>query len=706
MSRRTNATLERGATLRGMGWLVLAALATATLAYQLAVPNSYLPLVALLAGIGGRWLQSQVPGWRTPNWLVAPAVLGVIAYAAFETMRVGFDVWIFAHFMILLGAIKCFERRTARDDGQILIVSIFMILAAAVESNELFPGLLTIVYLFLVAIAAMRVQIDAVGDPQPDRAGSLASVSVGAFVAILAIGAVGFFVLPREFGESFRRQGPVAQRVTDFRETVELGTGGLISQNTREVMTVRARSLEGDESVEIGGAVLRLRGKTLDLYSERRWSRRPAANFEEDRAPLSPGLGSPVDRGQLGRRDARRIELDIIQFGGATQSETAFALWRPIRFDLERAPGAPVLRVDLRDLTMRLETESGGRSGYTVRSHIPHGPPEPLQTRVRVGDGVDPVIARFAAQALEAAGIDPDPATRPTADDYAAVVALTSWLRGSKGYSLEIAPAPPDRDATAWFLESADAGHCEYFASALALMCRAVGIRSRVVTGYLLTEFDESIEAYRVRRSHAHAWVEAEVGADDWREFDATPAASLASAEGPGVNPFMRWLSGLESAWLSGFVSFDSRSQRAFQGRFADAMQRMGMNRLPLLGADGPRVTLDRWIVVVVLLGATIGGLVWFRRRRRPSVARRHAEVERAMRLLERHWRSVGADRAQGMTLRAAARTTGPEQAVELAAAIEAFSFSHHAGSTETLERLRSAADRFRAASRTPHNAP
>lgn len=75
------------------------------------------------------------------------------------------------------------------------------------------------------------------------------------------------------------------------------------------------------------------------------------------------------------------------------------------------------------------------------------------------------------------------------------------------------------------FLLSDKRGHCEYFASAGALMLRRAGIPARVVSGYMLSEFDESERTWWARGSDAHAWV---VYWDDksssWRDFDATPA--------------------------------------------------------------------------------------------------------------------------------------------------------------------------------------
>lgn len=68
-------------------------------------------------------------------------------------------------------------------------------------------------------------------------------------------------------------------------------------------------------------------------------------------------------------------------------------------------------------------------------------------------------------------------------------------------------------------------GHCEYFASALALLARTVGVRTRVATGYRVVERNAYGDYWIVREKHAHAWVEAYVQGR-WETWDATPEAT------------------------------------------------------------------------------------------------------------------------------------------------------------------------------------
>ena len=74
------------------------------------------------------------------------------------------------------------------------------------------------------------------------------------------------------------------------------------------------------------------------------------------------------------------------------------------------------------------------------------------------------------------------------------------------------------------------AGHCEYFASATALLLRSLGVPSRYVVGYAVVEWNANLAMYTVRERHAHAWAEAWVNGR-WITVDTTPARWLGMEE-------------------------------------------------------------------------------------------------------------------------------------------------------------------------------
>lgn len=122
--------------------------------------------------------------------------------------------------------------------------------------------------------------------------------------------------------------------------------------------------------------------------------------------------------------------------------------------------------------------------------------------------------------------------------------ALTKYLAtsGLFKYSLELRRKDYNADPTVDFLLNTKQGHCERYASGLALMLRSVGIPSRVIKGFhhqepRESEDDEEVKVdgeYVVRQAQAHSWVQALVSEDGqwfWLNLDATPTAEVVKNE-------------------------------------------------------------------------------------------------------------------------------------------------------------------------------
>ena len=103
-------------------------------------------------------------------------------------------------------------------------------------------------------------------------------------------------------------------------------------------------------------------------------------------------------------------------------------------------------------------------------------------------------------------------------------------------------------------------GHCERFASALAILLRLKGIPSRVVVGFLPVENNELGNFYNVRVKHAHAWTEAYFYKKGWQIIDATPYGRRIRLERRSLAfTFFEWI---EYVWYSKIVEFGAHEQR------------------------------------------------------------------------------------------------------------------------------------------------
>jgi hypothetical protein len=160
---------------------------------------------------------------------------------------------------------------------------------------------------------------------------------------------------------------------------------------------------------------------------------------------------------------------------------------------------------------------------------------------------VDPRVASLAQQIA---------ASSDTGFDKAS--AIENYLRSHYGYTLQLPPTSP-QDPIANFLFERKQGHCEYFASSMAVMLRTLGIPSRVVNGFHSDEFNDLTGNYIVRAKDAHSWVEAYFPGYGWQMFDPTPAGRGGTAHNPGR--IALYLDAMASFWRDWVVSYDTTHQ-------------------------------------------------------------------------------------------------------------------------------------------------
>lgn len=145
-------------------------------------------------------------------------------------------------------------------------------------------------------------------------------------------------------------------------------------------------------------------------------------------------------------------------------------------------------------------------------------------------------------------------------DEEARIAAIAKGLKSHCRYTLDIA-ASPGVEPIQHFLFESRSGHCELFASSLVFLLRADGIPARLVNGFLSDEYSEWSGSWVVRRSHAHAWVEALVPGVGWIRIDATPARQgSAGGERSAWRGALDWL---EASWTRYVEDFGGSEQRA-----------------------------------------------------------------------------------------------------------------------------------------------
>jgi len=204
---------------------------------------------------------------------------------------------------------------------------------------------------------------------------------------------------------------------------------------------------------------------------------------------------------------------------------------------------------------------------------------------------------------------------------------LESYLKRENVYSLDLTWEPGDQPLST-FLFEAKSGHCEYFASSMAIMLRAVGVTTRMVNGFLSGEYNTIGESYIVRQSDAHSWVEAYVPGLGWMEFDPTPPDPNRAELSMAVL-ISHYFDAAELFWNSYILAYDSGTQLQFFTSAQEAIRtaQRAMSRRSDRWVVETQVISDRMSVQLRkvvetrwfwsgVLGLVAAGFAWKHRRR------------------------------------------------------------------------------------------
>jgi transglutaminase-like putative cysteine protease len=168
---------------------------------------------------------------------------------------------------------------------------------------------------------------------------------------------------------------------------------------------------------------------------------------------------------------------------------------------------------------------------------------------------------------------------QPTPLDKA--LALQRWVQSHGRYSIDAPAVPEDEDVVAYFIASPNPrAYCDVYASTLAILCRVVGVPSRLAVGYFHGVVDPEGRVYVVKDSDAHAWAEVYISPVGWVPLEATPPGatqtSAASSETGAtlLQRIARYASRAGLAGLAALLLFVSLSRV-----FVAARQRLARGR-------------------------------------------------------------------------------------------------------------------------------
>ena len=190
-------------------------------------------------------------------------------------------------------------------------------------------------------------------------------------------------------------------------------------------------------------------------------------------------------------------------------------------------------------------------------------------------------------------------------DDYAKAMRILSYLSDERQFTYTL-NMPPTRgvEPVENFLFYSKEGHCEYFASAMALMLREIGIPARLVNGFKVTEWNPIGGHYNARQSDAHSWVEAYLQPYGWRTLDPGVIRNTAIPRPMFAKRWWRNLHDMaESLWVNNVLNYDNES-RAKLARMAGSVSRNVMRPFRSLSRplSAGRARMKSWSAIALIL--------------------------------------------------------------------------------------------------------
>ena len=461
------------------------------------------------------------------------------------------------HLVLFAAMVKVFSIHRDRDYVYLAVLSFGMVLAAAVLTvDSLFFALFCVfVLLAVMTFVSMEMRrswiVAEPSTPAEEREprdlrrlpGSVARACVLLVVSIV-LGTVGlFFLIPRKASAGYLSAlSSHSDLSTGFSEDVRLGEIGQLQQSGIVMMHIKfAPGIRVPHD-------LRWRGVALIHFDGRRWTT-PHENGTP--LPVNPnwaiGLTGSSPRLFSGQGQRVRYKVSLEPFGSRVffvipEAQSINGRYQSIRID---STGS-IFNAD----NSRPVTE------YVVTSEIAPPMPEHLRPTNHLGVSqliylqtpptLDPAIGELAKQI-----------TAHQESPFLKASALERHLATSYGYTLQL-PAIPPKDPIANFLFERKQGHCEYFATSMAVMLRTLGIPSRIVNGFRGGEYNDVTGSYIVRAKDAHSWVEAYFPGYGWYTFDPTPASSDAPTS---WNRLYLYVDAMREFWHDWVVNYDTGHQ-------------------------------------------------------------------------------------------------------------------------------------------------
>ncbi len=639
------------------------------------------PTISILGGVGlfiSWWWEPPIIPQGRWAWVWTVASVLVLLYSAVSAVATADYLKVGAEFLVWLVVAKACNRATARDWLQLYLLAFLMLVAGSVLNADLTYGVcflgfvitstwsLTLFQLrremedsFLLKHAddqpSERVQVRRILESRRIVGGRFllgtAALSLGVFLGAAAL----FLALPRVgFGILGSRRSGLS--MAGFSDGVRLGGHGVIKRDPTVVMRVEMPPQWGDRSA----TAIHWRGVSFETYSMGIWTRTgkapithasvsPTGLRRERRVLLYDKPRRPLPEEMMARR-AAAVEQNI--YLDPLDTDVMFGASMPFIFETE-VPQRPLRPGTERNDEVRMRRT--GTIHYQVWSELQTPAPAVLRAAATTLPKGYEVYLTLPKEITDETRALAERITEGKTTRFDKAVAIRDWLTSNLGYTLE-QEEPGEQEPVHFFLFTRKKGHCEYFASAFAVLARAVGVPTRNVNGFLGGEWNEYDSYVAVRAGDAHSWAEVYFEGSGWVTFDATPPGQVdqlgRGAAGP-LARMQRFLDTLRFQWAKWVIEYDlGRQLSVFRG-VGNVMRDGARTVKEAVGAVWSG--LKRGWPAAIALGLGVALVLWRRRRRHSApgeaaVRRRLSPVATALLDAERALARRGLGRVAATT--------------------------------------------------------
>jgi transglutaminase-like putative cysteine protease len=589
---------------------------------------------------------------RIPSLI--PAALHTLAFPIILVVFLG-DLWLNGQLLpamirldVLLIVYRCMSYRARRDDLQLIVLGLFLIVVAGVVTVSLvfalqilaFTGC-ALAFLFIITLVdAAEAKHPAPRTPLFTWGGAAETpgwieradwgrlvlrlraaadwrlLALGAFLfgGVVVVSGLLFLAIPRfDLGGSFFLERYLTRQArVGFSESIRFGeVTDIISDNSR-ALSVEITDDDGEPAVEGVPAVPYFRMVVLDEYRDGTFSMSPRLRNQVNRARRNTFVlqGTERERGDPLVFWTFYFEPGISRFLPIPGSYIGLRFQGmqnvsdPVDLQLVALENEPVSMVayQLRNVSVSLRVEDNplGRRRPDLRPPPPPGGRPPLNEEAYLrlpglGDSDHAALERAITELT--GGLTLEEAGRLDPMDFAGRVG--QWLADRHTYSLQSAlPTGPGDPVVRW-IGGTSPGHCELFAGALVVLARKAGVHARAIAGFRGGTWNAFTGNLTVRNDNAHAWCEIWDRDEAWVRVDPTPGTTDEAATGTVLarnydNSWAARLDSLRILWYRRVVNFNENTQRDVVRSVRDAARESGERMRALL--DGLEARIKAWV--------------------------------------------------------------------------------------------------------------